>query len=88
MDITQITGIAASVGTGLYLLPQLVKLFKEKKAEQLSIGMMAVLLVGLILWILYGIQKKDMIIIISNAVSLGLNIAIIALTIKYSRKTH
>lgn len=88
MNITQITGIAASVGTGLYLLPQLVKLFKEKKSEQLSIGMMAVLLVGLILWILYGVQKKDMIIIISNAVSLGLNIAIITLTIKYSKKNH
>ena len=88
MDITQITGIAASVGTGLYLLPQLIKLYKEKKAEQLSIWMMAVLLGGLILWILYGIQKKDTIIIISNAVSLALNIGIISLTIRYSRKKH
>ncbi len=59
MDTTQLIGIAASVGTGLYLLPQLIKLFKEKKAEQLSVGMMAVLLGGLILWIvLWQYAKK------------------------------
>jgi MtN3 and saliva related transmembrane protein len=87
MDATQLIGIAASVGTGLYLLPQLIKLFKEKKAEQLSVGMMAVLLGGLILWIIYGVRKEDPIIIISNAISLVLNISIMVLTMKYSRKT-
>lgn len=87
MDTTQLIGIAASVGTGLYLLPQLIKLFKEKKSEQLSVGMMAVLLGGLILWIYYGIRKEDPIIIISNVVSLVLNISILVLTMKYSRKT-
>ncbi len=83
MDLTQIIGIGASIGTGLSLFPQLLKLIKEKKAEDLSMGMMAVLLTGLALWVVYGIRKEDWIIIISNGVSLTLNITIIALSLKY-----
>jgi MtN3 and saliva related transmembrane protein len=83
MDITQLIGIGASIGTGLSLSPQLIKLIKEKKAEDLSMGMMIVLLTGLALWVVYGIRKEDWIIIISNGVSLALNISIILLSMKY-----
>ncbi len=83
MDITQLIGIGASVGTGISLLPQLIKLVREKKAENVSMGMMIVLLTGLVLWIVYGIKKDDWIIIISNGVSLALNLCIIAFSIKY-----
>lgn len=83
MNLTQIIGIGASIGTGLSLLPQLLKLLKEKKAEDLSMGMMGVLLTGLALWVVYGFRKEDWIIIISNGVSLTLNITIIALSLKY-----
>ncbi|WP_276485603.1 SemiSWEET family sugar transporter [Paraflavitalea pollutisoli] len=88
MDITQLIGIGASIGTGISLLPQLIKIIREKKAEQLSMGMMAVLLTGLILWIIYGVSKDDWIIILSNAVSLLLNVAIILLSIKYKKESH
>lgn len=85
MDITQLIGIVASIGTGISLLPQLITLTKEKKAERISLGMMGVLLSGLILWVIYGIRKEDWIIIISNSVSLLLNLTIIVLTLKYKR---
>ncbi len=83
MDSTQLIGIGASIGTGFSLLPQLIKLIKEKKAEDLSMGMMGVLLTGLLLWVIYGIHKEDWIIIVSNAVSLILNLSIIVLSFKY-----
>ena len=85
MDTTQLIGIGASIGTGISLLPQLIKLVKEKKAENVSMGMMLVLLSGLILWVIYGIRKEDWIIITSNAVSLLLNATIILLSLKYKR---
>lgn len=88
MDSTQVIGIAASTGTGVSLLPQLIKIIKEKKADHLSMGMMGVLLCGLILWILYGIFKSDLIIIISNTVSLLLNLATSILGIKFKQKSH
>ncbi|MGN6416378.1 MAG: SemiSWEET family sugar transporter [Pseudobacter sp.] len=83
MEMEQIIGIVASICTGVSLLPQLIKIIKEKKADHLSLGMMMVLLGGYILWITYGFFKSDLIIIISNIVSLLLNIATIVMSLKY-----
>jgi MtN3 and saliva related transmembrane protein len=73
------------VFTALSLMPQLVKVFKEKEAESVSLGMLAVLFCGLALWIYYGILKGDFIIIISNAVSMVLNIILSVLSLKYKK---
>jgi len=84
-QVTQIIGIAASVFTGISLLPQLIKLLKEKKAENVSFGMIAILFVGLILWITYGVFKKDLIIIIANSFSLIINVLIVIFSIIYKK---
>jgi MtN3 and saliva related transmembrane protein len=82
-NITQVTGITASVFTGISLLPQLVKIIKEKKAEDISLLTIAILFTGLSLWTVYGVLKKDYIIIISNAFSLVVNVLIVIFTLKY-----
>ena len=87
MKLISIIGVLASACTAISLLPQLVKLLKEKKAENISLGMLAVLFAGLGLWIYYGILKNDWIIIISNAISLTINIVLAAFAIKYKSKT-
>jgi MtN3 and saliva related transmembrane protein len=69
MNFITIIGILASVCTAISLVPQLVKLLKEKKAENISLLMLAVLFAGVGLWIYYGILKKDFIIIVSNSFS-------------------
>ncbi len=86
MNITQITGILASVLTAASLIPQLVKLVKEKQPDHVSMGMLAILLAGLVFWVWYGILKKDWILISSNAVSLLLNVIIIAISIHFKKK--
>ncbi len=83
MDSTQLIGIGASIGTGISLLPQLIKISREKKAEDLSLPMLAVLFVGLVLWLIYGMLKNDWIIIVSNAISLAFNSCIVVLGIRY-----
>ncbi len=88
MDITTITGIGASIFTATSLLPQLFKLLKEKKAEDVSLGMLAVLFTGLILWVIYGCMKNDLIIIIANSFSLLVNIITTILTLKYKKRSN
>ncbi len=83
IDWLSITGISASVFTGVSLLPQLIKIFREKKAGNVSGLMLLVMFVGLVLWILYGIQKNDYIIVVSNAFALCVNIVTSVLTLKY-----
>jgi MtN3 and saliva related transmembrane protein len=86
MSHITIIGILASIGTGTSLLPQLIKIIKEKKADDISLVMLVVLFTGLGLWVYYGILKKDWIIIISNAFSLVVNICIVLLTLRYKKK--
>lgn len=85
VDATKIIGISASIFTGISLLPQFIKLIKEKKAENVSFGMIAILFIGLVLWVIYGVFKKDYIIIVANSISLLINILIVIFSIKYKK---
>ena len=85
MEFTTIVGLIASIFTGVSLIPQLIKILKEKKAEAISLGMLAVLFIGLCGWVYYGILKEDWIIIIANSFSLLVNILITIFSIKYKK---
>ena len=82
----QIVGLTAGVFTASSLLPQFLKILKEKKADDLSIPMLVILFTGVALWIYYGTMKNDLPIILTNSVSLVLNLLTFILKIKYSRK--
>lgn len=66
-------GIAAGILTSVSMLPQLLKVIKEKDVEALSPVMIVVLLVGVSLWVVYGIMKLEWPIILSNAFSVLVN---------------
>ena len=68
------------------MVPQLTKLIKEKEAENISMNMLLVLFLGVGCWIVYGVLKKDWIIIISNTFSLVINVLLTVLAIKYKKK--
>jgi MtN3 and saliva related transmembrane protein len=83
----QIIGLAAGVCTAVSLLPQLIKIIREKRAEQLSLFYLFTLLLGLGLWIAYGVLRGDFPIILTNIASAALNVSVIVLSVKY-RKPH
>lgn len=87
MNENLLIGIAASALTAFSLLPQLIKIWKEKKADDVSIGMLLVLLSGLCLWVWYGIKIEDYIIIAANGFSIVINICVVILTILYKKKS-
>jgi MtN3 and saliva related transmembrane protein len=86
MQPTLLIGIAASVFTGISMLPQLIKVIKEKKADTISYGMLIVLMVGLGLFCWYGTLKKDWIIVVSNSFSFSVNLTLLFLSIRYKNK--
>lgn len=85
-SVTQYFGIAAGVCTSISLLPQLIKIIREKKANDLSYGTLAVLITGLALWVVYGILKGDYPIIVTNSFSVLVNLAVIICTVIYKDK--
>ncbi|RYY40766.1 MAG: hypothetical protein EOO08_06450 [Chitinophagaceae bacterium] len=86
MDTTQVVGIVAGILTASSLLPQVVKTMKEKKAAEVSKAMLATLMGGVALWIVYGFLRSDIPIIVTNCFSLLVNIAMMILRIKYGDK--
>jgi len=83
MNTTQMVGIIAGILTASSLLPQVIKTLKEKKAAEVSKAMLLVLMSGVALWIVYGILRKDMPIVVTNCFSLAINILMMGLRIKY-----
>ena len=77
-------GICATLFTLSSTVPQ-IKGIKTKKTDDLSIWLIVALIVGLTLWIIYGIGKSDIIIASGNTVSVSFNTVLLFLKIKYSR---
>ena len=50
-DLVLYIGFFAGICTALSLLPQLLKIIREKKANAISYGMLSILMLGLISWI-------------------------------------
>ncbi len=82
----QIIGIGAGILTSISMLPQLIKTFKEKKAENISLVMILILLCGIGSWIWYGYLKSDMPIIFTNCFSFLLNLILLFFRFKYADK--
>ncbi len=76
-------GIAAGVLTAISMIPQLVKVVKEKKAQDISLFMVIILLSGVAVWVVYGILKEDYPIIVTNAFSFAVNLVLLLLSIRY-----
>lgn len=79
----QVLGLTAGLFTSVSMLPQLIKIYKEKKAADVSLFMIIVLIIGVSLWIYYGVLIHDSPIIITNCISVALNISVAALKLKY-----
>ena len=47
--------------------PQAFKIFKRKSAKDISVMTFSILLVGAIVWVLYGIEIKSTPLIVSNS---------------------
>jgi MtN3 and saliva related transmembrane protein len=83
---TELVGLTAGICTSISLLPQLIKLLRHKKAEDISLFYLGILFIGLGLWIWYGLLRKDIPIVVTNGFSLVINGVIIVLGIKYKKK--
>lgn len=83
---TQIIGITAGVLTSISMLPQLIKVIKEKEVKDISGLMIALLIAGLSCWVVYGILIEDIPIIATNGLSVILNAILVFYKLRYRKK--
>ena len=78
-------GFTAAFLTTLAFLPQLIKTFKTKSADDVSSLTLTIFLIGLMFWVVYGFKGNSLPIIIANVITFILNLSILFLKIKFRR---
>ena len=85
MDLTTTLGLAAGFLTTVAFVPQVTKIWKTRSADDVSLGTFGAFSLGVLLWMVYGIVKGELPIIVWNAVTLVLAAAIVAMKLKFDR---
>jgi len=80
-------GIAAGILTSVSMLPQLIKVLREKNVKDLSWIMILILILGLSLWVWYGFKKDELPIIFSNAFAILVNISLFICYLLYKNNS-
>lgn len=83
VSVTILFGLAAAVCTTLAYLPQVVKTWRTRSTEDISLGMFAVMVLGLVFWLIYGLLLGDIPLILSNTATI-----VLAGTILYFKLRH
>jgi MtN3 and saliva related transmembrane protein len=83
MDWITALGLLAATLTTLSFLPQVIKTWRMKSAEDLSLGTFGMLCAGVFCWLVYGLLIGDLPIILANAVTLVLAGSVLVLAITY-----
>ena len=77
-------GYFAAVLTTVAFIPQLIKILKTKKADDVSLLTLIVFILGVCSWIIYGYKISSLPILIANLITLVLNVFILISKITYS----
>ena len=83
MNITNIIGFLAALICSISMTPQVIKIYKTKKTEALSLWAFTVLATGLFLWLVYGLLIKSMPVILGNAVGFTFAMYIVIMKIRH-----
>ena len=83
--IATVIGLTAAVCTTAANLPQLKKAWITGQTDDLSLKTLLLFGSGLVLWIIYGVLQKDVVIMLANGISLLILSAILYLKILQSR---
>jgi MtN3 and saliva related transmembrane protein len=82
---TDILGFLAGVITTISFVPQVVRTYRNKSGRDISLWMMLLFALGITLWLIYGLLLMSLPIILANAVTLVLVMAILVLKLYYAR---
>ncbi|MGA1264391.1 MAG: SemiSWEET transporter [Prochlorothrix sp.] len=83
MSFVTLLGLAAGACTTIAFVPQLLKTWRSRSARDVSLGMFLIFCLGVVLWLWYGLLKRDLPMIVANAVTLVLAGTILAFKLRY-----
>lgn len=83
MQLTDLIGSIAATLTTASFIPQALHTFRTKDVRGISLGMYSAFTSGVALWLVYGWLLGELPIVIANAVTLSLALAILVMKLRY-----
>ncbi len=83
MQAIEILGLVAGTITSITFLPQVVKIWQTKSAKDLSLMMLLLLMLGVVLWLIYGLVVMSAAIIYTNSMVLGMSLIMLYFKLKF-----
>jgi MtN3 and saliva related transmembrane protein len=83
MNIADWIGSAAAVLTTASFVPQVVHTLRTKDVSGISLSMYSAFVVGVALWLVYGLLLDAWPIVIANAITVTLATCILAMKLRY-----
>jgi len=83
MSFEDILGYIAATLTTISFLPQVIKTWKSRSAEDISLAMVAISAAGSMAWLVYGFLKSDIPIIIANIILAALALMLVFMKFKF-----
>jgi len=69
-------GFGAAIGTTVAWFPQVARTWGTRSARDFSWGYLALFVMGVFLWTLYGVLRRDVVVIIGNGITLLLVLSV------------
>ena len=85
MQLVEILGFVAGTCTTAAFLPQVIQVWRTRSAADISLGMYCVFLLGVFLWLAYGIIMSAMSMIVANSVTLCLAGLVLLMKLRFER---
>lgn len=85
MTAIQVLGLTAGTITSFTFIPQVIQIWKTKSAKDISIVMLLLLIVGVSMWLSYGILVKDAAIIYTNSMVLAMSLIMLFFKFKFKQ---
>lgn len=86
IDDIEIIGLIAATLTTAAFLPQVYQTWKTKDVSGLSLPMFSMFFVGIVFWLIYGVLKESLSIILANAITVISSFLLLYFKIKYGKK--
>jgi MtN3 and saliva related transmembrane protein len=83
MSLIEVLGLTAGTITSITFLPQVIQIWKTKSAKDLSLFMLVLLILGVLLWLTYGLIIMDAAIIYTNSMVLAMSFIMLFFKLKY-----
>ena len=86
MNLTPYIGLLAGILTSGAAIPQVIKTYRSKHARDLSMWQLVLLNLGMVLWLIYGLQIGDRPLILANLFSIACYTGLIIMKVRYDRR--